>query len=445
MQIEQPETKYAKSGDLNIAYQVVGDGPVDLIFVPGWVSNIEYSWEHPSYAKFYNRLASFSRLILFDKRGTGLSDRVADSELPTLEQRMDDVRAVLDTVNSERAVVFGFSEGGNMSVLFAATYPERTIALITFGIFACRIWSEDYPWAPKLEQRKEWLDSLEEKWGGPVDIETLAPSAAHDKRFRDWWATYLRRSASPKAVVAIGKMNSHIDIRNILSTVRVPTLILHRSGDKEVNIEEGYYIRDRIPGAKFIELDGEDHFPIVGDFDSILNEVEEFITGVRPTKEPDRVLATVVFTDIVGSTDLIEEMGDRKWKNLLEDHRLLIRERLREYRGNEIETIGDGFLATFDGPARAIKCSSAIIESMKEIGIELRVGVHTGECEILGDGIAGIAVHIAARVASKSNASEVVVSRTVKDLVAGSGIQFEDRGYHALKGIDERWHLFTVK
>lgn len=445
MQIEQPETKYAKSGDLNIAYQVVGDGPIDLVFVPGWVSNIEYSWEHPSYAKFYNRLASFSRLILFDKRGTGLSDRVADSELPTLEQRMDDVRAVLDKVDSERSVVFGFSEGGNMSVLFAATYPERTIALITFGIFASRIWSEDYPWAPKLEERKKWLDSLEEKWGGPVDIETLAPSAAHDKRFRDWWATYLRRSVSPKAAVAIGNMNSSIDIRNILSTVRVPTLILHRSGDKEANIEEGYYIRDRIPGAKFIELEGEDHFPIVGDFDSILNEVEEFITGVRPTQDPDRILATVVFTDIVGSTDLIEELGDRKWKNLLEDHRLLIRKRLREFRGNEIETIGDGFLATFDGPARAIKCASAIIESMEELGIELRVGVHTGECEILEDGIAGIAVHIAARVASKSNAGELVVSRTVKDLVAGSGIKFEDRGYHSLKGIDEKWHLFTVR
>ena len=416
-----------------------------MIFVPGWVSHIEYSWEHPAYAKFYNRLASFSRLILFDKRGTGLSDRVVGTELPTLEQRMDDVRAVLDKVSSKRAVVFGFSEGGNMSVLFAATYPERTVALIIFGIFASRIWSEDYPWAPTIEQRKKWIDSLEEKWGGPVDIETIAPSAAQDERFRNWWATYLRRSVSPKAVVALGKMNSQMDIRKILSTVRVPTLILHRSGDKEVNIEEGYYIRDRILGAKFVELQGDDHFPIVGDTDSIIDEVEEFVTGIRPVKVHDRILATVVFTDIVGSTEMIEEMGDKKWKDLLQDHRQLIRESLKEYRGNEIETIGDGFMATFDGPARAINCANSILKSMEQIGIKLRIGIHTGECEILEDGIAGIAVHVAARVASKSKAGEVVVSRTVKDLVAGSGIEFEDRGYHSLKGFDERWQLYTVK
>lgn len=445
MNFEQPETKYAKSAGINIAYQVVGEGPIDLIFVPGWVSNIEYSWEYPAYAKFYNRLASFSRLILFDKRGTGLSDRVAETELPTLEQRMDDVRAVLDAVGSERAVVFGFSEGGNLSVLFAATYPRRTIALVTFGIFASRIWSEDYPWAPKIEHRKKWIESLEEKWGGAVDIQKIAPSAAHDKRFRDWWATYLRRSVSPKAVVALAKMNSQMDIRDILSTVRVPTLILHRSGDEEVNIEEGYYIRDRIADSKFVELQGNDHFPIVGDSDSIIDEVEEFVTGIRPVKGHDRILATVMFTDIVGSTEMIEEMGDKKWKELLHEHRQLIRNNLIEYRGNEIETIGDGFMATFDGPARAIHCSSSILKSMEQIEINLRVGIHTGECEILDDGIAGIAVHVAARVVSTSSAGEVVVSRTVKDLVAGSGIEFEDRGFHSLKGLDERWQLYTVK
>lgn len=440
-----PETKYAKSGNVYIAYQVVGQGPFDLVFVPGWVSHMEYSWEEPSFARFLQRLASFSRLILFDKRGTGLSDRVTETELPTLEQRMDDVRAVMDAASSERAALFGVSEGGNLSVLFAATYPERTIALIMIGIFAKRIWSPDYPWAPTPEERQKWLDTLEQHWGGPVEIETLAPSAAHDERFRKWWATYLRLSASPKAAVALGRMNTQIDIRHVLPTICVPALVLHRRGDLDSNVEEGRYIAARISGAKFVELPGRDHLPFVGDVDLILDEVEEFLTGVRRGPEPDRVLSTVMFTDIVGSTQRAAELGDRRWRDLLESHRAVIRHELGRFRGREVETAGDGFLATFDGPARAIQCACAIRNAVQQLGLTIRVGLHTGECELRGDSLGGIALHIGARVAANAGPNEVLVSSTVKDLVAGSGICFDDAGTHVLKGVPGEWRLFAVK
>lgn len=438
-----PETKYAKSGDVSIAYQVIGDGPQDLVYVSGWVSHLEYAWEEPSIAHFYQRLASFSRLILFDKRGTGLSDRVP--YFPTMEQRMDDVRAVMDAVGSERAAVFGTSEGGSMCILFAATYPERTTALIGVAIFAKRIWSPDYPWAPTPEQRQNFFDTIESNWGNVVDLETLAPSRIQDERFRQWWSGFLRRSASPGAALELARWNTEIDVRHVLPAIHVPTLIIHRRDDRDANIEEGRYIAQHIPGAKFVELPGSDHLLWVGDSNTILDEVEEFLTGVRPSKEPDRVLATVLFTDIVDSTRHLADLGDRKWRDLLDAHEKIVRREVKQFRGKVIENTGDGFLATFDGPARAIRCACAIKDEVRLLDIEIRAGLHTGEIELMENNVGGIAVHIAARVSAKAGAGEVWVSRTVKDLVAGSGLQFNEQGVFALKGVPEEWHLFSVK
>jgi pimeloyl-ACP methyl ester carboxylesterase len=438
----QPETRYTKSGDVNIAYQVVGDGALDLVYVSGWISNVELAWEEPTYARFLRRLASFSRLITFDKRGTGLSDPVPLRELPTLEERMDDLRAVLDAAGSQRAALFGHSEGGNMSVLFAAAHPERTVALVTFGIFAKRLWSPDYPWAPTAEARQRTIDELERDWGGQMDVGELAPGA--DEAFKRRLATYLRRSASPGAAVALLRMNTDIDTRAVLPTIRVPTLVLHRTGDRDANVEEGRWIASQIPGARFVELPGEDHLPWVGDQDAVLDEVQEFLTGVRPPPEPDRVLATVLFTDIVGSTERATELGDRRWRELLERHHDLVRRQLDRFQGREVDTAGDGFLATFDGPARGIRCARAIGGALGELGLDVRAGLHTGECELLGDKVAGVAVHTGARVAAQAAPGEVLVSQTVKDLVAGSGIEFEDRGVHALKGVPGEWRLYAV-
>jgi pimeloyl-ACP methyl ester carboxylesterase len=439
-----PVTHYAKSGNASIAYQVIGEGPFDLVYVSGWISNIELMWEEPSHARFLNRLASFSRLLLIDKRGTGLSDRVAESELPTLEQRMDDVRAVMDAVGSARAALLGHSEGGNMAMLFAATYPQRTMALITFGVFAKRIWSADYPWAPTPEQRQRWYDQIKQGWGGVVDLSDLAPSVADDEGFLRWWATYLRRSASPSAALTLGKMNTQIDVRDILPAIRVPTLILHRTGDRDAKIEEGRYIAARIPGAKLVELPGVDHLPWVGDQDSVLDEIQEFLTGIRQGPAPDRVLVTVLFTDVVGATARAAQLGDRRWRDLLSSHYATVRHELHRYRGNEVQTIGDAFLATFDGPARAIRCACAIRNQTHDDGLSIRAGLHTGECELIGAGIGGIGVHIGARIAALARSDEVLVSSTVKDLVVGSGIEFEERGQHGLKGVPDSWRLFSV-
>ena len=440
----QPTTRYARSGTVNIAYQVVGDGPRDLVQVAGWVSHIEAGWDEPRQARFRRRLASFSRLILFDKRGTGMSDRVADQDLPTLEQRMDDVRAVMDAAGSERAVILGQSEGGSMAMLFAATYPERTIALITLGAFAKRVWDPEYPWAPTPEQRQEGFDWIERYWGGDVDPGTLAPSMSSDEAFRRELSRYLRLSASPGAALALSRMNTQIDVRHVLPTIRVPTLVLHRTGDLDANVAEGRYIAERIAGAKFVELPGNDHLPWVGNQEDILDEVEAFITGVRPAPEPDRMLATVLFTDIVGSTERAAALGDRAWRDVLQLHHASVRRELERFRGQEITTTGDGFLATFDGPARAVRCAVAIRDRLRESGLEVRAGVHTGECERMGDNIGGVAVHIGSRVAGLAGAGEVLASSTVKDLVSGSGIVFEDRGAHALKGIPGEWRLFRV-
>ncbi len=440
----QPETRYAKSGNVNIAYQVVGSGAIDLVYVMGWVSNIDEFWTEPSYARFLTRLASFSRLIVFDKRGTGLSDRVHESELPTLEQRMDDVRAVMDAAGSERAALFGNSEGGPMCALFAATYPGRTAALIMYGSYATRIRTDTHPWAATPEEYEKFLTEIRDGWGGPVGLEARAPSVAGDERVRRWWATFLTRSASPGAVLTLTRMNAQIDVRHVLPAIRVPTLVMHRKGDRAIDVGASRYLASRIPGAKYVELPGDDHLMWVGDQDAILDEIEEFLTGVRPVPEPDRVLATVLFTDIVGSTDQAARLGDRRWRDLLEAHNTLVRRELSRFRGREIETTGDGFHAIFDGPARAIRCACTIRDGVRGLGIEVRAGLHTGEIEIIGEKVGGLAVHIGARVAAQADAGEVLVSSTVRDLVAGSGIQFEDRGANTLKGVPGEWRLFAV-
>jgi pimeloyl-ACP methyl ester carboxylesterase len=438
----QPETRYAKSGDVNIAYQVLGDGPRDLVLVPGWLSNIEVFWEEPSLARFLERLASFSRLILFDKRGTGLSDRIGD--VPSLEVRMDDVRAVMDTVGSERAALFGFSEGGSMCALFAATYPSRTTALIVDGSYARRTWSPDYPWGMRIEDAPAYLARVEREWGGPFGIDVRCPSVADDPRFRQWWSRFLRMSASPRAAVALAAMNMEIDIRHLLPAIRVPTLVLHGVNDRTVDVANGRYLAEHIAGAKFVELHGPDHVPYLSDAEVIAGEIEEFLTGTRHSAEPDRVLATVLFTDIVGATECAAVLGDRRWRDLLSGYHTLVRGELVRFRGREIDTAGDGFLAAFDGPARAVRCASAIVAGVRALGIEVRAGLHTGECEVMGEKVGGIAVHIGARVAALAAPNEVLVSSTVRDLVAGSGLTFRDRGPQPLKGVPGEWRLFAV-
>ena len=443
-----PETRYARSGDVNIAYQVVGEATLDLVFVMGWVSHLEYFWEEPTFAQFLMRLASFSRLILFDKRGTGLSDRVPVTELPTLEQRMDDVRAVMDAVGSERAALCGVSEGGPMCSLFAATYPEKTSALVMIGTYAKRIWAKDYPWAPTAEHRQEFYEEMQREWGGPVGLEERAPSVADDPHFRDWWATYLRMGASPGAALALTKMNAEIDVRHVLPSIRVPTLVIHRAGDACLKVEEGRYVAEKIPGAKYVELPGVDHLPFVGDQDAILDEIEEFLTGVRHAPEHDRVLATVLFTRIAGEgmpERAAASGGDRqKWRDLLERHQAYMRKELELFKGREIEMEDGHLLATFDGPARAIRAACAINDFARRLGIQIKTGLHTGECDVIGDKVGGIAVEIGAQVTAQAAVGEVLVSHTVKDLVAGSGIRFEERGTHVLNQLG-KWGLFAVE
>ena len=440
-----PETQYARSSDINIAYQVVGDAPLDLVFVMGWVSHLEYFWREPTFARFLMRLASFARLILFDKRGTGLSDRVPLNELPTLEQRMDDVRAVMDAVGSERAALCGVSEGGPMCSLFAATYPEKTLALVMIGTYAKRIWAPDYPWAPTPEERNQFFEEIRQHWGGPLGLEDRAPSVANDPQFREWWATYLRSGASPGAALAMTQMNAEIDVRHVLPSIRVPTLVIHRTEDRCLKIDEGRYVAENIPGAKFVEMPGHDHLPFVGDQDAILDEVEEFLTGVRHTIEPDTVLATVLFTRIVGSTEHAAQMGESRWQNLIGRLRAHIRKEIEWFRGREIDMVGRRPLAIFDGPARAVRCAIAINEYASRLKIELRAGLHTGECEMVDGQVGGIAAEIGVQVAAQAAAGEVLVSSTIKDLVAGSGIMFEERGMRTLANVPGEWKLFRAR
>ena len=438
-----PETRYAKSGEVHIAYQVVGEGPFDMVFVPGFVSNVEAVWSSPPRARFLQGLASFCRLILFDKRGTGMSDRT--SQIFTLEQRMEDVHAVMDAAGSERAALFGFSEGGPMSILFAATYPKRTRALVFYGSYAKRSWAADYPFGWTAEQWDAFLANMEANWGKPdgVVLDRWAPSIARDEQAASAAAAYFRASASPGAALAVMKMNREIDVRDILPSVHVPTLIMHRVDERVIHVDNARYMASRIPGAKLVELPGIDHMPWVGDFEPIVQETAEFLTGTRHVGEPERELATVQFIDIVQSTERAAALGDRQWRELLEGFQSLVRETLRQHRGREIDTAGDGFLAAFDGPARAIRCAAAVRERARAHGIELRAGVHTGECEIIGEKLGGIAVHTGSRVAGKAGPGEILVSQTVKDLVAGSGLQFADRGFYALKGVPGEWRLYA--
>ncbi|MBI1807806.1 MAG: alpha/beta fold hydrolase [Ignavibacteria bacterium] len=431
----RPQTKYAKSGNVNIAYQVVGNGPVDLVYVMGWVSNLDYFWEEPSYARFLGRLASFSRLILFDKRGTGLSDRVQESELPTLEQRMDDVRAVMDAVGSARAVVFGVSEGGPMSALFAATYPERTVALIMYGSYAKRIRAPDYPWAPTPEERQKFFDAIEQGWGGVVDLATLAPSVAHDEQFKEWLAAYLRRSASPGAALALAKMNTQIDIRYILPTIKVPALIIHRTGDLDIDVGGSKYMVQCILGATYLELPGNDHLPWVGDQEAILREIESFLSSIRYGHELNTVLATVLIVQV-----------DRPDTQLTRGElHATIKKQVELFKGREIELKETRYVAAFDGPARAIRSASAIKTALQHGGTEIKAGLHTGECEIAGTTMRGLAIQVGSQVAEKAGSGEILASRTVKDLVAGSGIRFRDRGTHVLEGLEGEMQLFSVE
>jgi class 3 adenylate cyclase len=436
-----PRTRYVKSGEVHIAYQVLGDGPIDLLWVPGFVSHLEYDWEHPRPARFFRRLASFSRLIRFDKRGTGLSDRVA---IPTLEERMDDVRAVLDATGSSRAALIGVSEGGPMSLLYAATYPERTSALVLYGSYARRAWAPDHPFGVTSERMRGILETLEKDWGASVAMEIWSPSMLGDDAYKQWRATYLRLAASPGAAISVMRMNMEIDARHVLPAIGVPTLVLHRTGDRLTPVDQARHMAKHIRCAKLVELPGEDHTPWVGDTDALLDEIEEFLTGIRHGPEPDRILATVLFTDIVGSTKRAVELGDRDWRELLEQHHAIVRRQLARFRGHEVNIAGDGFLATFDGPGRAIRCAVSICREVRSLGIDVRAGLHSGECQVEDSKVEGIAVHIGSRVAATAKPGEVLVSSTVKDLVVGSGIAFEDRGTHALKGVPGEWHLFAV-
>ncbi|MEO7864128.1 MAG: adenylate/guanylate cyclase domain-containing protein [Nitrospirales bacterium] len=438
----RPRTYYAKSGETNIAYQVTGDGPVDLIRVPGWVSNIDYDWEYPPQARLIERLSRFSRYIRFDKRGTGLSDR--EVGYPTLEQRMEDVRAVMEAVGSQRAVLFGSSEGGSMCILFAATYPERTTGLILHGSQARGEWALDYPWAPTKEETAKTLAEIERDWGGTMDLTDGAPSLANDRMAQEWSAAYLRYSASPKAAIAMWKLGAEVDVRDILPSIRVPTLVLHKEHDRWIKQEEGHYLASQIPNAKFILLPGLDHVTWGDGQERLVEEVEEFVTGVRPQQSPERALLTVLFSDIVGSTQLTAEMGDSQWQDLLQKHHDIARNEFRRHGGTEVKSTGDGFLATFLGPTPAIKCAKVMRERLASLNLPLRVGIHIGECNVRAGDISGLAVHLASRLLAHAGQGDIVVSRTVKDLLVGSEFVFDDRGTVALRDIPGDWQIYAV-
>jgi class 3 adenylate cyclase len=442
--MNDPETRYTKSENGHVAYQIFGDSPRDLVFVPNWGSNVDAMWEEPSLARFLRRLATFSRVLCFDKRGCGVSDPVPLAALPTLEHWMEDVRSVMDAAGSDRTALIGDAEGGQMAMLFAATYPERVSALVLLNTAARHLRDVDYPWGLPARSVDAYLRRLQELWGTGGLIDIMAPGLAHDARLRRWYARYERLSLAPGAVTAMYAVQFERDLRSVLPTIRVPTLVLHRAGNQHIRVGHGRHLAEHIPGAKYVELPGDEHYFHVGDTEGMLGEVEEFLTGVRPAAEVDRVLATVLFTDIVGSTERAAALGDRAWRALLDTHNGIVRTQLSRYRGREVKTAGDGFLATFDGPARAIRCAASIRDEVRALGIELRAGLHTGECELVGDDVGGLAIHIGARVADEAGAGEVLVSSTVKDLVAGSGIRFSDRGPRALKGVPGEWRLFAV-
>jgi class 3 adenylate cyclase len=441
MGVIPPEIRYVDNGGVSIAYSVVGDAPIDLLCIPGFVSHLEVFWEAPGVERYFGRLASFSRLIMFDKRGQGLSDR--PSRAPTLEDSASDALAVLDAVGSERAAVYGISEGGPMSVLLAAGNPDRVSSLVLYGTWARILASPDYPSGLTLEQFERFIQFARRDWGGPVALKLWSPSLADDPVVQRWWAKLLRLGTSPAGAEAVIRLYADIDIRDILPSVKVPTLIIHRTGDRMVPVDQAHLLANGIEGARLIELAGDDHLPVYRP-DEILDEIEEFLTGTRHAAQPDRMLATVMFTDIVESTRRAAELGDRDWRVVVERHDQLVRSQLERHRGREVKTMGDGFLATFDGPARGIRAALDVRDAVRQLGIEIRAGLHTGEVEIMNGDVAGIAVNIGARVGAAAGPGEVLVSRTVTDLVAGSGIEFVDRGTHSLKGVPGEWQLYAV-
>jgi pimeloyl-ACP methyl ester carboxylesterase/class 3 adenylate cyclase len=439
---EPPRTHYALSGDAHIAYQTFGEGDLDLVFVPGFVSNIEHYWEMPKVPDLLERLGSFARVVIFDKRGTGLSDPVA--EPPPLEQRMDDMQAVMDAVGVERAALFGISEGGPASVLFAATYPDRTSALVLYGSTPRFRTDSDISWGATDEVVELAIAATSARWGDGALLEAFAPSGANDPEMREIWSRFQRAGASPAMAGAVVAALYEIDVRDILHTIRVPTLILHRTGDLVAPVEGARLMAEKIPDARLVEFEGDDHVPFTGDFNPVLDEMEVFLTGARQARPLDRVLATVMFTDIVDSTRLAADAGDRGWREMLERHDELTRRQLERFRGQEVKTLGDGFLATFDGPARAIECACAIRDGVGAHGLEVRAGLHTGECELYGNDVRGMAVNIGARVGALADANEVLVSSTVKDLVVGADLRFTQRGEHELKGVPGKWRLYAA-
>jgi class 3 adenylate cyclase/pimeloyl-ACP methyl ester carboxylesterase len=440
-----PETRYAKTGDLHIAYQVVGDGPVDIVFVPEFWHTIEVQWDQPELAAFLERLASFGRLISFDQRGSGISDPVSLDELPSIEQWMDDVRVVMDDVGSESAVLMAIGGGGTMSMLFAATHPERAAGLVLVNSFARLSRAPDYPGGRGPEIEDEVRNVMRAGWGRGVFLDLVAPSRVGDEAFRQWWARYQRIGSPPGTIMAIRRTLAQIDVREVLASISAPTLILHRADNAWVRPEHSRFLAEHIAGATYVELPGSDYFVFLGDSERVLGEIESFVAGIAGPPKSDRQLSTVFFTDIVDSTGVIAEIGDARWRDLLERHRAIVRRELDRHQGQEIDTAGDGFLATFDGPARAVRCACVVRDAVQELGIEIRAGLHTGEVEVLGDGLAGVAVHIGQRVLATAGPSEVLVSSTVRDLTAGSGLEFEDRGLHPLKGVPEEWRLFAVR
>lgn len=440
-EVKQPETQYALSGDVHIAYQVLGAGPIDIVFVPGFLSHLEFQWEEPMQAHFFHRLASFSRLIRFDKRGVGLSDLVRNENL---DERMDDIRAVMDAAGSRQAVILGLAEGGPLSIMFAATYPERTCSLILLNTFARFLRTPDYTEGIGIEVVQQVIRETKEKWGTGAFASSFVPSAAGNESFRSWWTRFERMALSPGAALERMQWVMQIDARHVLSAIQVPALVIHSTGDSIIPTAHGKFIAKHIEGSRYIEIEGIDHFPWPAG-DAVADEVEEFITGARHVPEVDRVLATVLFTDIVGSTELASRLGDHVWHDLLELHNTIIRKELKRFRGCEVDTSGDGFFATFDGPGRALRCACSIRDSVQQLGIDIRVGLHTGEVEMIDDKASGIAVHIGARVAAAAQAREVLTSGTTKDLVIGSGLSFKDRGEHILKGVPGEWRLFSVE
>jgi class 3 adenylate cyclase len=437
----EPTTRYARS-DVNIAYQVHGEGPLDVVFVPGFVSHAEVVWENPAVARFMRRLASFARLILFDKRGQGLSDR--PGRPPTLEDSMGDLNAVMEAAEISEAAVLGVSEGGPMSMLFAATYPERVSSLVLYGTYAKMVRSSDYPRGIPAEGLDRWGQMLRREWGGPVGLRHWAPSAVGDAEFESWWGRLLRQGTSPQGAIDLIELYRDMDVRGALSSIGMPTLVLHRKDDRVVSVEQGRFLAEQIPNARLVEQPGVDHLAWVGDQDALLDEIEEFLVGSRRARDPERALATVLFTDIVGSTETAAELGDRRWRDLLENHDRIVRRQLSVHRGREVKTTGDGFLATFDGPARGIRCAVAIRDELEAIGIRIRVGIHTGEVELIDSDVGGMAVNIGARIEALADPGEILVSSTVRELVVGSDLDFSDRGAHTLKGAPGEWHLFAA-